>query len=123
MSQFMDTGVLENTLDVQFLPSHSPSEDPGIFSEGDLYNDKTEDLILVELKKGRSVRSKIHYFISCSYFQCTLFVIVAQYLKEVRVRMIESREFDRKHYHNTVYQTLSRAFRKSLQHMKKNLSR
>ena len=39
-----------------------------------------------------------------------------------RVRMIESRDFDRMHYPHTIYQRLRRLARKTYLHVKANLS-
>jgi len=55
------------------------------------------------------------------YYPEPLSVKVARYFREVRQRMIESREYDRIHYANTLYQKSRRALKRFVLHCQANL--
>lgn len=87
------------------------------FAEDDL----TEDLTLVE-PITQKVKSKSFYlFLHSPYFSPTLYMILKKYFKEVRQRMIESREFDRRYYSHTVYQKSRSLVRNCYIYMRNNL--
>ncbi len=114
MSQFQDTRVLESPVDFRVF---SASEGPPL----DLFDDPTEDLTLVEVVNPKSKSQKLYAFLRYPYFSKTLSLVLVQYFKEVRQRMVESRDFDRVHYSHTVYQRVRRLLYACYLHMKKNL--
>lgn len=92
-----------------------------LFSEEDL----TEDLTVVELKKGIYTGprpSRIFLFLSMPRYPFTLQLKLRDFFRQVRYRMIESRDFDRIHYSHTVYQKCRRLGSRAYQHVKKNLN-
>ncbi len=110
--------MLTSAMEQEFMPNHS-------FNEEDL----TEDLTVVEMQSSvkSSLKPQINYssmflFLSCPHYPLTLQLKLRDYFKEVRVRMIESRDFDRIHYSHTVYQKCRRLVEKGVFRVKRNLN-
>lgn len=110
--------MVSTVMDQNFVPNHC-------FQEEDL----TEDLTIVEIQKpsiaslkNQPKHSSMFLFLSCPHYPRTLQVKLRGYFKEVRVRMIESRDFDRIHYPHTVYQKCRRLLAKTVLRVKRNLS-
>lgn len=91
------------------------------FTEDDL----TEDLTVVELKKAMQSgpkTSRIFLFLSMPRYPLTLQLKLTHFFRQVRLRMIESRDFDRMNYPDTVYQKCRRLAARAYAHIKENLN-
>ena len=91
------------------------------FTEDDL----TEDLTVVELKKAMQSGpkpSRVFLFLSMPRYPFTLQLKLSDFFRQVRRRMIESRDFDRMHYPHTVYQKCRRLAARAYAHVKWNLN-
>ena len=88
--------------------------------------DTEDDVTVVELFKKHAEAPKqepvrlIHYLLP-SYSPQPLWINIASYLRDVRRRMVESREYDRVQYPNCLYQKLRRLAHKSFLHVQANL--
>lgn len=88
------------------------------FAEDDL----TEDLTVLEPFSKKEKSASFYLFLRSPYYPHTLCFILRRFFKEVRLRMMESREYDRIHYPHTVYQKSRHMLRKCFLHVKNNLS-
>ena len=105
--------MLNSMVEQDFMPNNPFVED-----------DLTEDLTVVELKKVQQgpKPSRIFLFLSMPRYPLTLQLKMTDFMRQVRQRMIESRDFDRVHYPNTIYQKCRRLLSRGYQHVKRNLS-
>lgn len=78
------------------------------------------DLPVAEAQSSRLER--IYHFLFSPYYPKPLAANLRPYLKGVRQRIIESHQYDKIHYHNTIYQGCARLVGKCIVHMKNNLA-
>jgi len=105
------------------IVSASPKPSPVPRARADFeMEDITEDLTtILELAKKISKPAPFYILLLSPYYPEPFSVKVGRYFREVRQRMIESREYDRIHYAHTVYQKSRRLLKRAMIHCKTNL--
>ncbi|GEM_PF-4212143 len=81
-----------------------------------------DDLTVLEFTENKAPVSQFYLFLTLSHYPSSLSLILREFFQEVRLRMIESRDYDRIHYPNTLYQKFYRLLRKIILQVKNNLN-